>query len=205
MVLSNSDFYDADGAFLPDKAKQAYLEMMERLGYPVVDRLRTDEMWGSDFGLGDFVHVGMGGIFWWNSKEHGYFAHEIYLLPGQMIVEHSHVETPDTSPKMEAWHVRHGSVDFFGEHKGAGDEKPIAEMPEDAQPWGFGESWFKSRFVASRTAGQTYRLEDPESWHFQRAGPNGAVVSEYATYHNQVEFSKPGMEFASSGPAAASE
>ena len=24
---------------------------------------------------------------------------------------------------------------------------------------------------------------------------NGAIVTEYATYHNHVEFSKPGMEF----------
>jgi hypothetical protein len=40
-----------------------------------------------------------------------------------------------------------------------------------------------------------YKLVDPESWHFQRAGAQGAIVSEYATYHNHVTFSKPGMEF----------
>ena len=45
---------------------------------------------------------------------------------------------------------------------------------------------------------RVYTLNDPESWHFMRAGPNGAIVSEYATYHNHVQFSKPGMEFAPS-------
>jgi hypothetical protein len=53
-------------------------------------------------------------------------------------------------------------------------------------------------YVAKRGPGQVYSLEDPESWHFQRAGANGAIVTEYATYHNHVEFSKPGMVFASS-------
>lgn len=37
-------------------------------------------------------------------------------------------------------------------------------------------------------------MSDPESWHFMRAGKDGASVSEYATYHNDVKFSKPGMD-----------
>jgi hypothetical protein len=71
-------------------------------------------------------------------------------------------------------------------------------MPASQRPVGFGQPWFKSKFVAKRTAGELYTLENPESWHFQRAGPNGAIVTEYATFHNHVEFSKPGMKFASS-------
>ena len=73
-------------------------------------------------------------------------------------------------------------------------------MPEAERPWGCGEDWFKSKYVAKRTAksGKLYTLEDPESRHFQRAGKDGAIVTEFATYHNHVMFSKPGMEFASS-------
>jgi len=71
-------------------------------------------------------------------------------------------------------------------------------MPKDEQPWGFGQDWFKSKYVARRKAGDLYTLEDPVSWHFQGAGKNGAIVAEYATYHNHVQFSKPGMEFACS-------
>jgi len=44
-----------------------------------------------------------------------------------------------------------------------------------------------------------YVLKDPESWHGMRAGPDGAIVTEYATFHNHVEFSKPGMAFGSTG------
>ena len=79
-------------------------------------------------------------------------------------------------------------------------ETLISDMPKAELPWGFGDDWFKSRYTTTRTAksGKLYSLEDPETWHFQRAGAQGAIVTEYATYHNHVEFSKPGMEFDSS-------
>jgi hypothetical protein len=196
--------------------------MMEAFGYPISDVLRTEEFWVCDFLQRDYGKLGMGGIFWINAKgkygesgakaytgtfagqSYGYLGHEIYLLPGQMLPEHRHVGGADGyGPKMESWHVRYGTVDFFGEYKGAGDERPISEMPEIERPWGYGRPWFKSRYVARRTAksGKLYTLEDPESWHCQRAGPQGAIVSEYATYHNHVEFSKPGMAFENSAAA----
>ena len=211
-------FYAADGAFCEKTAKEAYYAMMEAFGYPISDVLRTDEFWVCDFLQGDYGKLGMAGIFWINAKgtygesgakaytgtfkdqRYGYLGHEIYLLPGQMLPEHRHTGGDEGyGPKMEAWHVRYGTVDFFGEYQGAGDETLISDMPECARPWGYGEPWFKSKYVAHRTAksGTLYTLEDPESWHCQRAGPEGAIVAEYATYHNHVEFSKPGMKFES--------
>jgi len=212
-------FYTAHRAFDEKAAKNAYYKMMESLGYPIPDVLRTEEFWVCDFLQRDYAKLGMAGIFWINARgtygsagahayrgpfkeqSYGYLGHEIYLLPGQMLPEHRHIGGKEGfGPKMESWQVRHGVVDFFGEYRGAGDEKPISELPESERPWGYGEDWFRSRYVARRTAksGKLYTLEDPESWHCQRAGPGGAIVTEYATYHNHVEFSKPGMEFASS-------
>lgn len=216
VTSKNTDFYGADGSFDPVKAKQAYLSMMKRFNYPISDVLKGDDLWVCDFLQAEYTKLGMAGIFWTNAKgvygengvaaykggfkeaSYGYLGHEIYLLPGQMLPEHRHIGGAEGyGPKMEAWHVRYGDVHFFGEHKGAGDETLISDMPAAEQPWGFGEEWFKSKYVAHRTAssGKLYSLEDPETWHFQRAGANGAIVSEYATYHNHVEFSKPGMEF----------
>ena len=209
------EFYDG-GTFDPKKAIKAYLELMERFGYPISDALRTDQLWVCDFLQADFAKIGMGGIFWVNAtgtygkageakykgdfkdQKFGYLGHEIFLLPGQALPEHNHLGGPEEiGPKMESWHVRYGEVEYFGEYKGAGDEMLISDMPEKDRPWGYGEDWFKSKYVAKRTAqsGQLYSLEDPESWHFQRAGAEGAIVSEYATYHNPVQFCKPGMEF----------
>ena len=219
--FTNADFYDAAKAFQADKAKQAYFEVMKSFNYPIVDVLKTKEFWVCDFLQRDFEKMGMGGIFWVNEHNKyaesgqkaytgdfkdqlfGYLGHEIYLLPGQMLPEHHHTGGAEGyGPKMEAWLVRYGTVDFFGEYKD-GDEKPITEMPADQRPWGFGEEWFKCKYVASRKAGQMYKLIDPESWHSQRAGADGAIVTEYATYHNDVSFSKPGLEFKSSEAQAA--
>ena len=211
----SATFYGADGAFDVTASKQAYFDMMDAFGYPIPARLKGKEFWTADFVQADFAKLGMGGIFWVNEAntygqsgakgykgtfkdtKFGYLGHEIYLLPGQMLPEHRHIGGAEGyGPKMEAWHVRYGSVEFFGQHKPAdGDETLIKDMPADQQPWGFGQDWFKSIYVAKRKAGEMYKLNDPETWHFQRAGPNGAIVSEYATYHNQVEFSKPGMVF----------
>jgi hypothetical protein len=213
----NAAFYKADGSLDADAAKKAYHDMMRAFGYPIPPVLKSDQFWVSDFVQRDFEKLGMGGIFWINEsgqygqsgakaykgafkdQRFGYLGHGIYLLPGQMLPEHRHIGGSEGhGPKMEAWHVRYGTVEFFGEYQGAGDEKPISELPAGERPWGFGQDWFKSKYVAKRKAGEMYKLADPESWHFQRAGPNGAIVSEYATYHNHVEFSKPDMKFASS-------
>ena len=215
----SSQFYQADGAFDQDYAKKAYLDMLKNFGYPIQDILKTDAFWVCDFVQRDFSKLGMGGVFWKNAsgtygengakaysgnyknQQFGYLGHEIYLLPGQMLPEHRHIGGAEGyGPKMEAWHVRYGSVEFFGEYRGEGTETPISDMPKSERPWGYGKSWFHSKVVAKRTAksGEVYTLEDPESWHFQRAGAQGAIVTEYATYHNHVMFSKPGMEFASS-------
>lgn len=211
-----SEAFYKGSTFDQEAAKAAYYAMMERFGYPIPDTLRSDMFWVCDFLQGDFARVGMGGVFWINDKgtygtkggghyngefkeqEYGYLGHEIYLLPGQILPEHRHTGGDEGfGPKMESWQVRHGEVHFFGEHKRAGDEFLISDMPEEEQPLGFGDDWFHSKYAVKRTAksGELYTLEDPEAWHFQRAGARGAIVSEYATYHNHVEFSKPDLEF----------
>jgi D-lyxose ketol-isomerase len=215
---ANSGFYQ-EKAFDAQAAKKACFQMMERFGYPISDILRGDDFWVCDFLQGDFAKLGMGGVFWINEKgnygkngggkytgefkdrDFGYLGHDIFLLPGQVLPEHRHIGGHEGyGPKMETWLVRYGEVEFFGEYKRAGDETLITEMPEARRPWGAGEDWFQSKDVVKRTAksGRIYTLEDPESWHFQRAGAEGAIVTEYATYHNHVEFSKPGMAFDSS-------
>ncbi len=200
--------------------KAAYFEMFERFKYPVPEILRTDEFWVADFVQGDILKLGMGGIFWVNesgkygSHGHGkydgefsdtpfgYLGHEIYLLPGQTLPEHSHLGGDEGfGPKMEAWQVRYGDVHFYGEYQSDEGEVSISELPESARPWGYGEDWFKSKYAIRRTAqsGRPYLLKDPESWHGQTAGKHGAIVTEYATYHNHVMFSKPDMIFACTG------
>ena len=184
-TYKNSDFYNADGTFNVAAAKQAYYDMMDRFGYPIVDRLRTEEFWAIDFGLGKFTEVGMAGIFWVNSKEANYFGHEIYLLPGQIIPEHRHVRTPEAAPKMEAWMPRHGWVYIYGE----GEPTPGVEarIPESHKECAI------ARTEKKLLPGEVGSLASAETWHWMLAGPEGAIVTEYATYHDggALRFSHP--------------
>ena len=183
----NQDFYQ-DGKFQVEKAKAAYFGLMERQGYPVPEFLRTN-MWATDFGLGDFVNVGMAGIFWINDEKSGYFAHEIFLLPGQMIVEHGHDGTAKGKAKMETWHVRHGSIYTFGEEGG-----PI--------PAGVKLPKSQAKFI---TVSKCYEMEPGDirtlnrvtAKHFMMGGPAGAIVSEYATFHDNdgLRITNPGVKF----------
>ncbi|MBI5833002.1 MAG: hypothetical protein HZB16_11960 [Armatimonadetes bacterium] len=183
----NEMFYGADGKFDAEKGKAAYLELMAKYHVPSSDYLKAN-IWATDFGLGDFVHAGMGGIFWVNEKDFSYFGHEIYLLPGQMIVEHAHVKT-DMAPKMESWQARYGWVYLFAE----GPESPEAAklIPESQQ------KFTTARKVSRLDVGGAQRLAAVGQKHFMMGGTDGAIVTEYATYHDGagLRFTNPGVKF----------
>ncbi len=181
----NEDFY-ANGKFNVDAAKQAYYDMMTAFGYPIVDRLKGEEFWAIDFGLGKFTEVGMAGIFWVNNLKDNYFGHEIYLLPGQMIPEHKHVKTEEAGPKMEAWQPRHGWIYIYGE--GTPTAGVDARIPDSHKACAV------ARTEKKLLPGEVGELGGAEQWHWMRA-PEGAIVTEYATYHDGkgLRFSCPGV------------
>ena len=183
-TYNSADFYDADGTFLVDKAREAYFDMFRRFGYPISDKLKK-EMWILDFGLGDFANVGMAGIFWLNRQDYGYFGHEIFLLPGQMIPEHCHVPTAKGAAKMESWHPRHGKIYTFGE----GEPTPeyLDKIPASQR------AIVKSRRCTPLGIDELADLNRLEAWHFMVAGPEGALVTEYGTFHDMdgLRFSNP--------------
>ena len=198
--MTNADFY-TDGKFNAEKGKQAYIDLMKRLGAPVYPRYTEEPgfLWAVDFAQGDFLSFGMGGVFWENNRDKEYFAHEIFLLPGQSIAEHCHKPTTDDKGalqcKHEAWQVRYGSVYGFSEVGEPNlDQYPeVKEMLAKCQV-----PTLKSVHVEKWEAdGQVHRLPKDETWHFMMGGPEGAIVSEYATYHdgNGLRFSCPNVAF----------
>jgi hypothetical protein len=174
-TYKSADFYDDNGKLLVDKAREAYFDMFTRFGYPISDRLKK-EMWVLDFGLGDLANVGMAGIFWLNRQDYNYFGHEIYLLPGQMIAEHSHVKTAKGAAKMESWQPRRGMIYTFGE----GEPTPalLDRIPESQR------NLVKSRHCKPLAIDEVGHLNRLNAWHFMVAGPEGALVTEYGTFHD---------------------
>ncbi len=183
-TYASADFYDANGTFQIDKAREAYFDMFRRFGYPISKKLRK-EMWILDFGLNDFARVGMAGIFWLNRRDYGYFGHEIFLLPGQMIAEHKHVSTPKGPAKMESWHPRRGMIYTFGEGE------PTAELLEKIPT--SQRELVKSRHCTPLEIDDLADLNRLDAWHFMVAGPEGALVTEYGTFHDVdgLKFSNP--------------
>ena len=131
-----------------------------------------------------------GWYFWINDAEHGYFAHAIYLLPGQMIPEHAHVKTKFPA-KHESWMVEKGWVYNFSV---LGDETPNAPaIPASHGP-------IKSKNFVVQKVGDVLRLKELESFHFMMAGPEGAIVDEWACYHDNDGFAFHKLEGVSLTP-----
>ena len=191
IVRSNADFYAPDGTFNQDAAKKAYYDLMAYHGYPPYDSLK-EVLWVLDFAVGRFTDVGMGGVFWLNEwvepGNYGYLGHEIFLLPGQMIPEHWHLKHENIPPKMEGWHCRYGETILFAE----GEVSPDAETIIPASELKF----TTCRNVQRVLPGQVGKLGKPEAPHFQVAGPQGAIVSEYASYHSMdaLRFRNPDIK-----------
>lgn len=178
---TNADFY-TDGKFNEDVAVKAMKDMLYYYDVPFTPFLQK-EFWVVDFGLGDFENIGMGGVFWVNDAEHNYFAHTIYLLPGQMIPEHAHVKT-EYAPKFESWMVSKGWAYNFSE---IGEETANAPaLPAKHGP-------VKSKNFVKQNLGEVIHLKEIESFHFLMAGPEGAIVEEWASYHDNagLRFTNP--------------
>jgi len=185
-TYKNEDFYK-NGKFDADTAKQAYYDMMAYYNYPIVERLKGAEFWTLDFGLGKFTEIGMAGIFWVNNQKDNYFGHEIYLLPGQCIPEHKHVKTDAAGPKLEGWQVRNGWVYIYGE----GEPTPGVEahIPPSHK------ECCVARVEKKLLPGEVGELAGAEQWHWMKGGAEGAIVTEYATYHDGkgLRFSHPNV------------
>ncbi len=171
---TNKDFY-SNGVFNQAIAIEAMKDMFAYYGVPYTPLMEKD-MWVTDFGLNDFEYVGMGGIFFVNDETYNYFAHAIYLLPGQMIPEHAHVAT-NYPAKHESWMVEKGWVYNLSEIG-----EPTAELPSIPETHGA----IKSIHCEKQEVGQLLRLPQLETFHFMMAGPEGAIVSEWASYHDNA-------------------
>ena len=188
IAFKNAEFYDSKGKFSKEAAKDAYIALMRYHGYPVFEGLR-EGLWVSDYGLGKFTELGLGAFGFLNDQESGYLGQDLYLLPRQMLPEHYHLPTPKGPSKMEGWHVRHGISYTYGE--GERTKNMYAVIPD-----------FETEHVSvfHETAlrpGQSTKLNRKGAHHWQFGGPEGAIVSEYGTYHDNdgVRHADPRLVF----------
>lgn len=206
----DADGINHGGKFDAAKASAAYYAMMERFGYPVYPALRDASVtkpglgfWAVDFMKGDFAKYGMAGVIWVDEIREEYFGHDIYLLPLQSIAEHSHVPghvkendrwngkefDKDVPAKMESWLVRHGWVYSFSEI-GEPNLDKFPEAKENLSALLYDHkanvpTRLKSLHVEKWVAdGVAHKLPKECSWHFMMGGTEGAIVTEFANFHD---------------------
>ena len=109
----------------------------------------------------------------------------------------------DLPCKMESWLVRHGWVwGFSTEGEPNLDKYPevkakLSALLFEKDPK-TGKQFLNCVHVEKWTAdGVAHKLAKDESWHFMMGGDEGAIVSEFANYHDGagLRFSVPGVGF----------
>ena len=177
--FDNAWFYDKDGKFIEERGKEAYIAVMKYHGYPVFPGMK-EKLWVSDYGTGEFTKLGLGALMFMNNDKdpegYRFMLMDLFLLPGQMLPEHYHLKSAKSVEKMEGWLVRHGSVTIVGE----GEPTP-----------GLKERQPKSQSASSTvfngveaTPGTFIKLNRVTARHSQLAGPEGAIETEVANFHD---------------------
>ena len=174
--FDNSYYYGPDGKFLPDKAKDAYIAVMKYHGYPVYPNIRKD-IWVSDYGTGQFSKLGLGAVMWKNNEQDRYMLMDIYLMPGQMLPEHWHLDGENGNPaKREGWLIRYGLSHVVGE----GDDN----LPKEVViPKCHCDGTATVMHDVVATPGTFVPLNRVGAHHWQFGGPQGAIITEVANVH----------------------
>jgi len=128
----------------------------------------------TDYGLGRFEDIGLYLLTYFNTGRSS--ARELVLLPGQACPEHYHPPFEDAEGpnpgKEETFRCRIGTVYLYVD----GDPAP---NPKCGPPEFHGE-YFRVGHEIELRPGDQYTLS-PGTKHWFRAGPEGAIISEFST------------------------
>ena len=181
LKFQSSDFY-SQGKFDEEKGKDAIMQLCSYHNYPVFPGFR-DRIWISDYGLGNFLKVGLACVGFVNhvAGEFSYMLQDLFLLPNQMLPEHWHVvpETPGCAQKDEGWAIRWGRSYVVGE----GDPNLPSEVVVPKSHWN-GKVTVEHCVVAE--PGDFVPLTRVGSRHWQLAGKEGVILTEVANAHDNA-------------------
>ncbi len=121
----------------------------------------------ADFGLSRLEETGLQLLVYVNTDRH--CAKELVLYPGQTCAEHRHPPFEGTPGKEETFRCRRGLVYLYVE--GEPTEEPACTPPPGV---------YTARHEIVLRPGDQYTIP-PNTRHWFRAGPEGAVVSEFST------------------------
>ncbi len=121
----------------------------------------------ADFGLGDLWNTGLEILTYVNTER--VCAKELVVLPNQTCPEHRHPAIGDYAGKEETFRCRYGIVYLYV------DGEPTLKRAVDPPN---GKYTVYHEIILKE--GQQYTLR-PDTKHWFKSGPGGAVVSEFST------------------------
>jgi len=133
----------------------------------VITEEESNKIEVADFGLGDLWNTGLEILTYVNTER--VCAKELVLLPYQTCPEHRHPQIEDYIGKEETFRCRYGTVYLYID--GEMTEKRSVEPPSGR---------YTVFHEIKLTEGQQYTLY-PNTKHWFKAGPDGAVISEFST------------------------
>jgi D-lyxose ketol-isomerase len=175
IMFKNEDFYGADGKFDVEKGKDAIITLCKYHGYPIFPKLR-EQLWVSDYGTGKFTTLGAAACMFNNNEKDRYMLMDLFLLPGQMLPEHWHLDGETNPAKREGWLVRWGVSHIVG----IGEPNLGKDVVVPKCHMG-GKVTTEHETIA--TPGMCVPLAKVYTRHWQFAGPEGAIITEVANVH----------------------
>jgi D-lyxose ketol-isomerase len=174
--FENTYFYDKNGAFIEERAKEATIALMKYHGYPIFKDI-TERLWVTDYGTGQFTKLGLSACVFVNNEQDHYMLADFYLFPNQMLPEHWHLKTDNHPAKMEGWLIRHGQAHVVGiGESNLSDDVVIPQCHNNGT--------VKTEHGVLCNPGDFTSLKKAGSPHWMYAGPEGAIVNEVATVHD---------------------
>lgn len=191
LKFNNADFYDLDGSFNEDKAKDAIIALCRYFNYPVFPDLK-ERLWVSDYGTGKFTELGLACIGIVNNDQDKkgltFMMQDLFLLPNQMLPEHWHIKGEGQAVKNEGWFIRHGKSFIVG----IGEDNLPSEIKI---PECHNGGTVEVKHGQWANPGDYVQLAKVETKHWQMAGPEGCILTEVANLHTNsaVRHSDPGI------------
>ena len=177
ITFKNEDFYDKNGVFIVEKAKEAILSLAEYHGYPIFPGFK-EKLWVSDYGTGQFTKLGLAAYMFVNNEKDRYMLMDLFLLPGQMLPEHWHLDGGPNPAKLEGWVIRSGESYIVGE-----GVDNLNEYPEIVVPSCHMDGKVTTKHVIKASIGSFTPQSIVYSRHWQFGGPKGAIITEVANVH----------------------
>jgi D-lyxose ketol-isomerase len=152
-----------------ESARSRALTYFEKAGIILTDE-EKQSIEIADFGISDLERIGLEVLVYVNTSK--VCAKELIMFPGQTCPEHIHPTKNGISGKEETFRCRWGKVYLY--IKGEKNCIPkLAGLENHSE-------YLNADHEIVLNPGEQYTLL-PDTWHWFRAGDEGAVVSEFST------------------------